>query len=139
MTALTLHVDGASRGNPGHAGIGISITSNGEVTKEYSAYIGQATNNVAEYAALVKGLEIASDLGASEVHIISDSELIVRQMTGAYQVKNATLRPLYKEARKRAQTFSRFSIRHVPRTENKNADRLANEGIEKGLETACAP
>lgn len=139
MTALTLHVDGASRGNPGHAGIGVCITSNGEVVKEYGAYIGQATNNAAEYTALIKGLEIASDLGASEVGVMSDSELIVRQMTGVYQVKNTALRPLYQEARKRAQAFSRFSIRHVPRTENKNADRLANEGIEKGLETACAP
>lgn len=137
MTALTLHVDGASKGNPGHAGIGVCITSNGGVIKEHSAYIGQATNNAAEYTALIKGLEIAAGLGASEVGVISDSELIVRQMTGVYQVKNTDLRPLYQEAQKRARAFSCFSIRHVPRTENKRADRLANEGIRKGLETAC--
>lgn len=131
MTAVTVNVDGASRGNPGHAGIGVSIATNGQVIREYCAYIGQTTNNAAEYCALIKGLELAAELKATDVCVISDSELIVRQMNGRYKVKNPVLLPLYQEAQKRAHAFSRFSIRHVLRSENKAADRLANQGIER--------
>jgi ribonuclease HI len=133
LTALTLNIDGASKGNPGHASIGICISSNGEIIKKYSAYIGQATNNAAEYQALLKGLELAAELGATSVDVMSDSELVVRQMNGTYQVKNETLFPLYEEAQKRAKTFFNFAICHVPRSKNKEADRLANQGIKEGL------
>lgn len=132
MTPLTLNVDGASKGNPGHAGIGIYITLKGEVIKEYGAYIGLATNNVAEYQALLKGLELAKELKATEIAVISDSELVVRQMTGVYKVKNETLFPLYQEAQKRIKTFAKYSIQHVLRSQNKEADRLANQGIKEG-------
>ncbi|MCZ6636483.1 MAG: ribonuclease HI family protein [bacterium] len=129
---VTLHVDGASKGNPGHAGIGVLAESDGVTLTEFSDYIGQTTNNTAEYRALIKGLEIAQSLGAEAVSVISDSELIVKQINGSYRVKNASLRPLYQEARQRSDTFKSFQIRHVPRSENKQADRLANEGILNG-------
>ena len=84
----------------------------------------------------MKGLELASGFNANQVSVISDSELIVRQMNGQYRVKNEALRPLYQEAKKHAGAFAEFAIRHVPRSENKAADRLANEGIKKGLKTS---
>ena len=129
MSTLTLYVDGASKGNPGHAGIGIRVESDGELLKEHSEYIGQATNNIAEYNALIKGLELASDLEASQVQIISDSELVVRQMNGQYKVKNEALLPLYQKAQAQSRAFDTFKIKHVPRAQNKEADRLANLGI----------
>jgi ribonuclease HI len=130
LTQLTIFVDGASKGNPGHAGIGVRIESNGDLLKEYCGYIGQATNNTAGYRALLKGLEIARELEANRVSVISDSELVVRQMNGEYRVKNASLLPLYQDAQKRSKHFDAFQIRHVPRSKNKDADRLANQGIE---------
>lgn len=129
MIGLTIFVDGASKGNPGHAGIGIRIESEQELIKEHCEYIGQATNNIAEYQALLKGLELASELNANQVKIVSDSELVVRQMNGQYKVKNQTLLPLYQEAQTHSRKFELFQIEHVPRTQNKDADRLANLGI----------
>lgn len=131
MTALTVFVDGASKGNPGHAGIGIRIESEEKLLKEHCEYIGQATNNIAEYQALLKGLEIADQLNADQVKVISDSELVVRQMNGQYKVKNQTLLPLYQKAQVHSQNFSDFQIVHVPRAKNKEADRLANLGIDQ--------
>ncbi len=135
---VTLYVDGAARGNPGPAGIGVRIESNGELLKESCDYIGRATNNTAEYRALVRGLQIAQEVGADGVCAISDSELMVNQLNGVYRVKTASLLPLYRQARKLARGFNRFRIRHVPRSENHEADRLANEGILK-KETASGP
>ncbi len=135
MTELTLFVDGASKGNPGHSGIGVRVESNGELLKEYCAYIGQTTNNTAEYRALLKGLEIASEFQADRVSVISDSELVVRQMNGQYRVKNASLLPLYQDAQNRTKHFDAFQIQHVPRSENKHADRLANQGIAQNKQT----
>ena len=129
---ITLYVDGASRGNPGQAGIGVRIEANGQVLKELGEYIGKATNNTAEYRALIRGLQAARELGATGAEVNSDSELIVNQVNGSYRVKKASLLPLYLEVRKLAEGFSPFRIRHVPRAENRQADRLANEGIEKG-------
>lgn len=129
----TLHVDGASKGNPGHAGIGVVLKTQDNVLLEYCDYIGQTTNNVAEYQALIKGLQLAHENKIDAITVISDSELIVRQMTGQYKVKNEVLRPLYTEAQKQAQGFRQFSINHVLRSENKDADRLANQGITQGL------
>ena len=129
MTELTLFIDGASKGNPGHAGIGIRIEADGEVLKEYCEYIGCTTNNVAEYRALIKGLEIAAQFKANRVTVFSDSELVVRQMNGTYKVKSEGLLPLYQTAQMQSRTFDGFQIQHVRREQNKEADQLANQGI----------
>ncbi len=129
MTELTLFIDGASRGNPGPAGIGIRIEAGGEVLKEYCEYIGCTTNNVAEYRALIKGLEIAAEFKANRVTVFSDSELVVRQMNGTYKVKSGGLLPLYQTAQTKSRTFDGFQIKHVRRDQNKEADQLANQGI----------
>ena len=129
MTKLTLFIDGASRGNPGHAGIGIRIEADGEVLTEHCEYIGCTTNNVAEYRALIKGLEIAARFKANRVTVFSDSELVVRQMNGTYKVKSGGLLPLYQTAQTQSRTFDGFQIKHVRREKNKEADRLANLGI----------
>ena len=129
MTELTLFIDGASRGNPGHAGIGIRIEADGELFAEHCEYIGCTTNNVAEYRALIKGLEIAAQFKANRVTVFSDSELVVRQMNGTYKVKSGGLLPLYQTAQMQSRTFDGFQIRHVRREQNREADRLANQGI----------
>ena len=129
MTELTLFIDGASRGNPGHAGIGIRIEADGEVLKEYCEYIGCTTNNVAEYSALIKGLEIAAQFRANQVTVFSDSELVVRQMNGTYKVKSEGLLSLYQTAQMQSRNFDGFQIQHVRREQNREADRLANQGI----------
>ena len=128
---LTLFVDGAARGNPGPAGIGIRIEENGDLVQETSDYLGEATNNAAEYTALIRGLELVHEIGASGVDVISDSELVVRQMNGEYKVKNAGLRPLFDQAQELSSGFDAFTITHVRRSENADADRLANEGIDQ--------
>lgn len=131
-SVLVLRTDGAARGNPGPAGIGIVLESwDGEVIGEVAEYIGHATNNVAEYSALIRGLEEAARRGAREVAVFSDSELLVRQMKGEYRIKNEGLRPLFMRATELARTrFGRFDITHVPREQNKRVDRLANLAID---------
>ena len=129
MTELTLFIDGASRGNPGPAGIGIRIEADGKLRAEYCEYIGCATNNVAEYRALIKGLEMAADFEANRVTVFSDSELVVRQMNGTYKVKSGGLLPLYQTARTLSRNFGGFQIDHVRREQNREADQLANQGI----------
>ncbi len=131
--AITVYVDGAAKGNPGPAGIGVRLELKGVVLSEHSEYIGKATNNVAEYKALIYGLEIARRYRITRVSVISDSELMVRQLNGKYKVKNEKLLPLYTFVRELADTFEEFRIRHVSRTENQHADRLANQGIKDGL------
>lgn len=135
---VTLYVDGASKGNPGHAGIGVRIETDGTVLKELSDYIGQTTNNAAEYRALILGLRAAGEIGATGVSVHSDSQLMVNQLNGSYRVKTASLLPLYQEARRLAREFDVFRIRHVPRAKNTDADRLANEGILKAVESGKA-
>ena len=131
---IEVYVDGAAKGNPGPAGIGVRLELEGAVLSEHSEYIGNATNNVAEYKALIYGLEIARRYRVTRVNAISDSELLVRQLNGEYKVKNENLIPLYRDARELAGRFEEFRIRHVSRTENQHADRLANQGIKDGLE-----
>ncbi len=130
---ITLYVDGAAKGNPGPAGIGVRVELKGVVLCEQSEFIGNATNNVAEYKALIYGLEIARRLRVTRVNVVSDSELIVRQMNGRYNVKNEKLLPLYQSARELAVPFDGFRIRHVSRSENQHADRLANQGISDAM------
>jgi ribonuclease HI len=128
---LVLHVDGGARGNPGPAAVGIVIsTAEGGVLEERSQRIGEATNNVAEYRALIMGLECARDQGASEVEIVGDSELVARQLTGAYKVKHHALKPLHQQALMLLRGFERWSVRTVPRAENARADALVNAALD---------
>jgi len=130
-------VDGGARGNPGPAGIGIVITAeDGSVLARANDYIGVATNNAAEYRALLLGLERARDLGAREVEVVNDSQLVARQVTGEYRVKKADLRPLHAEALAALGGFDRWSIRSVPREQNVLADELVNEAIDARAATA---
>lgn len=134
MKELRLETDGAARGNPGPAGIGVVGRSPaGEVVFRLAEPIGRATNNVAEYRALIAGLERALALGAENVRVQSDSELIVRQMLGEYRVRDAGLRPLHEKARRLAARVASFTIVHVPRSANAEADRLANLAIDSAL------
>lgn len=129
--ALVLHVDGGARGNPGPAAIGVVISDpGGEVVDEVAERIGSATNNVAEYRALLRGLERARELGASELEIIGDSELIARQVTGVYKVKHPAMKPLHEQASAALRGFERWHIRTVPRAQNARADALVNAALD---------
>jgi ribonuclease HI len=128
---VVVHVDGGARGNPGPAAIGVVVsTPDGEVLDELSERIGDATNNVAEYRALLRGVELASALGASEVEIVNDSELVARQVTGVYKVKHAGLKPLHAEATVALRGFDRWQVRSVPRADNARADELVNDALD---------
>jgi ribonuclease HI len=125
------HIDGAARGNPGPAGAGVYVEAEPDMpAEEHFEALGHATNNVAEYRALILALERAAQRGASDVAIASDSLLLVQQMLGRYRVKAPHLQALFAEALRRAKVFPRFSIRHVHREENTEADRLANLGAD---------
>ena len=128
-----LFTDGGSRGNPGPAAYAFVLEAeDGTVLDARGEAIGVATNNVAEYAALVAGLERAVEAGVSELEVVSDSELVVKQMRGEYKVRHPDLIPLAMEARRRASGFASFSIEHVPRERNKEADRLVNRALNLG-------
>ena len=132
MSKLIIHSDGASKGNPGDAGIGVVVSAeDGAVLREVAEYIGETTNNAAEYAALIRGLREAAQLGATMVEISTDSELLARQLTGVYKVKSETLKPLHHEAVSLMRCFASAGVTHVPRELNKRADQLANKAIEK--------
>ena len=131
--AVIVHVDGGARGNPGPAAIGVVVSRpDGEVLDEVAERIGVATNNVAEYRALLRGLERAAALGAREIDLVNDSELVAKQLTGAYKVKHPAMKPLYDEAMSALRGFDRWSIRSVPRAENARADALVNEALDAG-------
>jgi ribonuclease HI len=135
---IVIHADGASRGNPGRSGAGAVLTTpSGEVVEELRQFLGRATNNVAEYQALLLGLEAAKRRGAPAVIARMDSELVVRQVNGSYQVKNAVLKRLHARVLILVHGFPRFAIEHVPRAANAVADRLANEAID-GVDAADA-
>jgi ribonuclease HI len=128
---LVVHVDGGSRGNPGPAAAGAVLrTPDGNLVAEASRTLGRATNNVAEYRALLLGLERARELGAREVEVINDSELVAKQVTGRYKVKHADMKPLHAQARAALAGFERWSIRSVPRAENADADALVNAALD---------
>lgn len=129
-----LMVDGAARGNPGEAGCGALILDDrGAVRKKLSRYLGVATNNVAEYEALIMGLEALLELNAKRVRIQSDSELMVHQLNGIYRVRDEKLKKLHEKARRLLRLLGSYRIIHVGREENRAADRLANRGIEHAL------
>jgi ribonuclease HI len=128
---LVVHVDGGARGNPGPAAIGVVVSDPaGEVLDEVAERIGVATNNVAEYQALLRGLERAAALGAREVEIVNDSELVAKQLTGAYKVKHPSMKPLYEQAISALRGFDRWQIRSVPRAQNAHADALVNAALD---------
>lgn len=128
---LLVNVDGGARGNPGPAAIAAVVqNADGEVLEERGERIGEATNNVAEYRALLLGIERAAALGASEVELIGDSELIVKQVKGEYKVKDAGMRELHAAAKRALAGFEGWSIRHVRREHNAEADRLVNQALD---------
>ncbi len=127
---VIIYADGASQGNPGPAAIGGTIKDDkGRTLASISQGIGRATNNQAEYRALIAALEKAVSLGASETDVYSDSELIVRQINGNYRVKNALLKPLYQRVKQLQSQLDRFTITHIPREQNVEADNLANAAL----------
>jgi ribonuclease HI len=135
MSRLTVNVDGGARGNPGPAAIGIVVRDgDGEVLGEVGETIGEATNNVAEYRALLRGIELAAEHGAEELELIGDSELIVRQVEGRYKVKNAGMKELHEEVKRALRGFDSWSIRHVRRESNADADRLVNQALDGALD-----
>jgi ribonuclease HI len=128
---LVVHVDGGARGNPGPAAAGAVLsTPDGDVLDEASELLGIATNNVAEYRGLLLGLARAKALGAREVEVVNDSELIAKQVNGAYKVKHPAMRPLYLDAMAALREFDSWSIRSVPRAQNAEADALVNQALD---------
>jgi len=126
-----LYTDGGARGNPGPAGIGVVLlTASGDVVEELADSIGTATNNVAEYQALLAGLELALDRGIERLDVFLDSELVVRQVNGQYKVKDAGLKPLHAQACQLLSRFHEVDVKHVRREQNAEADRLVNEAID---------
>jgi len=127
---LIIYTDGASSGNPGQASIGAVIRDGqGKTVSRLSRRIGHATNNQAEYRAVIAALEEAVKLGAGEVEIRSDSELVVKQLKGRYRVKKASLRPLYQKVVQLTGSLEAFTITHIPREQNREADRLAHRAL----------
>ena len=128
---VVVHVDGGARGNPGPAAAGAVIsTPCGDVVDEASETIGVATNNVAEYRGLLLGLARARALGASEVEVVNDSELVAKQVNGLYKVKHPDMKPLHAAAMQALQGFERWTMRSVPRAQNAGADALVNQALD---------
>ena len=131
---LFLYFDGASRGNPGRAGAGIwMMDGEGKKVAEMSRYLGHKTNNQAEYWALLLGVREAKRLGGKSLHIFTDSELVERQIKGVYRVRDLDLKALHRTVQQNLKAFSSFEIESIPREENREADRLANEAIERRI------
>ena len=127
---VEIFIDGGARGNPGPAGIGVVILDqSGKRIKEVAKYIGETTNNIAEYNALLYGLEEALILRADEITINMDSELVAKQLTGDYRVKDLNIRPLFERALNMLKSFKNFEVRHIDRSKNKEADKLVNKAI----------
>ena len=131
---IKIFSDGGARGNPGPAGVGAVIYSdNGEVLAEVSEYLGIATNNQAEYKALIFALKRAKEMGAKKIMCYLDSELVVKQLNREYKVKNKDLAPLFLEVHNLSINFKNISYHHIPREENKAADKLANIAMDRGV------
>lgn len=136
FSQLEMHFDGGSRGNPGLAGIGVTIsTPEGTMVYELGDFLPHATNNVAEYTALIRGVQAARQLGALSLAIRADSELVVRQITGRYRVKSPDLKPLYAQAMAELAHLNHWSIAHVYRNSNSRADELANMAMDRRKKT----
>ena len=134
---LVIHVDGGARGNPGPAAVAaVASTVDGDVVGERNEYIGEATNNVAEYRAVLLALELAKELEATEVEVVNDSELVARQIGGEYKVKHAGLKPLFAETMEKLREFDAWAVRNVRREHNKRADELVNDALDEALGSA---
>ncbi|CAM4300088.1 ribonuclease HI family protein [Corallococcus sp. ZKHCc1 1396] len=134
VTRVRVYSDGAARGNPGPAGAGaVLMDAQGAVIARLGKFLGHQTNNYAEYAGLLLGLQHARALGAREVEVYADSELLIRQLDGRYQVKSPTLKPLFQEARALLKAFSKVKLAHVPRAQNAEADEMSNRAIDERL------
>ncbi|MEA3329009.1 MAG: ribonuclease HI family protein [Candidatus Omnitrophota bacterium] len=130
MKQLKIYIDGASQGNPGPSGVGVVIcNAQGKVINKIQRYIGRATNNIAEYQALICGLTEALLLKASHLTVYTDSELVANQMNSKYKVKNAVLQQLYQEATHLSNDFKQVEIKHIPRSKNRLADVLAYNSL----------
>jgi probable phosphoglycerate mutase len=137
---FTAHCDGGSRGNPGPSGYGAVIEdANGRVVAELSQFLGIRTNNFAEYSGLLGVLKWAAEHNVQRLRVISDSELMVKQMQGKYKVASPILRPLFEEARKLSRRINSFEIRHTLRGGNKHADQLANDAMDRGMGKSAIP
>jgi ribonuclease HI len=137
---ITAYIDGGARGNPGPAGFGVHIEdASGKMVAELSEFLGIQTNNVAEYSGLLAALDYAVKHGHRALKVVSDSELLVKQIRGDYKVKSPELKALYDQARPLIRKLDSFEIRHVLRAQNKDADRLANAAMDKGMGRAPAP
>lgn len=135
---IELYIDGGARGNPGPAGIGaVILDKQGEIIEEISSYIGETTNNVAEYSALLAGLRKALLYEPDAINIYSDSQLLVRQLNGVYKVRHENLKPLYAEAAKLLKNLHSYKLYHIPRKDNEMADRLVNKALDS-REKACS-
>ncbi|HEY3552865.1 MAG TPA: ribonuclease HI family protein [Solirubrobacterales bacterium] len=135
MSRVTVNFDGGSRGNPGPAAIGVVLRDDsGTILQKVGEKIGEETNNVAEYKALLRGIKLAAELGASEVELIGDSQLVVRQVEGKFKVKSDGIKPLHQEVKRALVRFDSWSIRHVLRGQNADADRLVNEALDGVLD-----
>ncbi|HET7289835.1 MAG TPA: ribonuclease HI family protein [Thermodesulfobacteriota bacterium] len=128
-----IHIDGAARGNPGEAGIGVLIEEENGGSREVKKYLGTRTNNQAEYSALITALESSRDYKNREIRIFTDSLLLANQMNGFWKVKHPEIKELYSKAKGLIEGFSRVTIKHIPREENTEADRLANLAIDEYL------
>lgn len=133
MKSLEVYIDGASKGNPGPSGIGVVICRDGSPIKNISSYIGNATNNVAEYTALIYALEEALILKADALKVKTDSELLHRQLMKIYKIKDPGIRGLFERVSRLIAAFKSVEITHIPREENKGADRLATKAVREAL------
>jgi len=137
---IIAHIDGASRGNPGPAAAGFTLTDSAGIQLQAKAFfLGQATNNIAEYSSLVKALEAAKKIGAEQLMVFSDSELLVRQINGQYKVKSEQIRPLFGQAVNLLGEFKNWKVRHIAREKNKEADRLVNQALNLGTDIENEP
>ena len=128
---VIVHVDGGARGNPGPAAAAAVVSDpDGQVLDEAAEVLGVVTNNVAEYRGLLLGLQRAQELGATEVEVVNDSELVARQVNGEYKVKHADMKPLHRAATEVLESFERWSVRSVPRAQNTHADALVNQALD---------
>ena len=133
MKILDIYIDGASQGNPGPSGVGVVICREGEIIKNISSYIGNATNNIAEYTALIYALEEALALKAETIRVNTDSQLLHHQLKKIYKIKNANIAGLYNQATHLISAFKDVSLKHIPREENRGADRLATKAIKEAI------
>ena len=128
---LQIFIDGACSGNPGESAVGVVVKRDGKTIKEIAQSIGEGTNNIAEYSALICALQEANALKAKFLNISTDSELLYKQVIGSYKVKNEKLKSLFDQVQKLAASFERVEIKHIPREENKEADKLAATALKK--------